>query len=191
MKKKSRLLGAVCACMFSLFTTATYAAIVEFQFTGTVDGLDSGLTSEFALGESVIGSYKVDDVTFAATDLMVTIGGDYVLTATTGTVSIVPGTWFIVAFYSGFTGNPIGGQTPEYFDIQLDDPNTVLQSGVLPLSYDISSFGNDRSNINFPDDLNRLDFTVLSITAVPIPAAVWLFGSGLLGLVGLAGRKAA
>ncbi len=189
--KKSRLLGAVCACMFLLFTTVTYAAIVEFQFTGTVDGLDSGLTSEFVLGESVIGSYKVDDVTFAATDLMVTIGGDYVLTATTGSVSIWSGTWFAVAFNSGFTGNPIGGQIPQYFDIQLDDPNTVLQSGVLPLSYDISSFGNDRSNINFPDDLNRLDFTVLSITAVPIPAAVWLFGSGLLGLVGLARRKAA
>jgi len=31
----------------------------------------------------------------------------------------------------------------------------------------------------------------LNIAAVPIPAAVWLFGSGLLGLVGMAGRKAA
>lgn len=30
-----------------------------------------------------------------------------------------------------------------------------------------------------------------SITAVPIPAAVWLFGSGLLGLVGIARRKKA
>ena len=28
-------------------------------------------------------------------------------------------------------------------------------------------------------------------TAVPIPAAVWLFGSGLLGLVGLSRKKAA
>ena len=30
-----------------------------------------------------------------------------------------------------------------------------------------------------------------TITAVPIPAAVWLFGSGLLGLVGMARRKEA
>jgi hypothetical protein len=29
------------------------------------------------------------------------------------------------------------------------------------------------------------------IGAVPIPAALWLFGSGLLGLVGMAKRKAA
>ena len=30
----------------------------------------------------------------------------------------------------------------------------------------------------------NFDFTV-----VPVPAAVWLFGSGLLGLVGVARRK--
>jgi len=30
-----------------------------------------------------------------------------------------------------------------------------------------------------------------SVTAVPVPAAVWLFGSGLLGLVGVARRKKA
>jgi len=30
----------------------------------------------------------------------------------------------------------------------------------------------------------------LVVSAVPVPAAVWLFGSGLLGLVGLAKRKA-
>jgi hypothetical protein len=30
----------------------------------------------------------------------------------------------------------------------------------------------------------------VSLTAVPVPAAVWLFGSGLVGLVGVARRKA-
>ena len=34
------------------------------------------------------------------------------------------------------------------------------------------------------------DSLTLNIGAVPIPAAVWLFGSGLLGLVGVARRKA-
>ena len=29
------------------------------------------------------------------------------------------------------------------------------------------------------------------VSAVPIPAAVWLFGSGLLGLIGVARKKAA
>jgi hypothetical protein len=33
------------------------------------------------------------------------------------------------------------------------------------------------------------DNIVIDVTAVPIPAAVWLFGSGLVGLVGVARRK--
>ena len=36
-----------------------------------------------------------------------------------------------------------------------------------------------------------LDDASLTVTAVPVPAAVWLFGSGLLGLVGIARRKKA
>jgi len=35
----------------------------------------------------------------------------------------------------------------------------------------------------FSDDLT------VGVSAVPVPAAVWLLGSGLLGLVGIAGRK--
>ena len=33
------------------------------------------------------------------------------------------------------------------------------------------------------------DCSVSSVSAVPVPAAAWLFGSGLIGLVGLARRK--
>jgi len=42
-----------------------------------------------------------------------------------------------------------------------------------------------------PTVSNNLQFYITSIdvTAVPVPAAVWLFGSGLLGLAGIARRK--
>ena len=33
-------------------------------------------------------------------------------------------------------------------------------------------------------------YELVSTSVVPIPAAVWLFGSGLLGLIGVARRKA-
>jgi hypothetical protein len=33
--------------------------------------------------------------------------------------------------------------------------------------------------------------TSIDVNSVPIPAAVWLFGSGLLGLIGVARRKKA
>ena len=47
----------------------------------------------------------------------------------------------------------------------------------------------------FPGHGANFDMTSMTVTAitttVPVPAAVWLFGSGLLGLVGVARRKAA
>ena len=43
--------------------------------------------------------------------------------------------------------------------------------------------------IGFGSDEQAL--VAVDLTAVPVPAAVWLFGSGLLGLVGVARRKSA
>jgi hypothetical protein len=50
----------------------------------------------------------------------------------------------------------------------LDDWEKVVDPDVFP----------------FFDDGSFADFTV-----VPVPAAVWLFGSGLLGLIGISRRK--
>jgi hypothetical protein len=36
---------------------------------------------------------------------------------------------------------------------------------------------------------NSLHVTSIEVSSVPVPAAVWLFGSGLLGLIGVARRK--
>ena len=44
-------------------------------------------------------------------------------------------------------------------------------------------------NANF--DITSITVTSIVPAAVPVPAAVWLFGSGLLGLVGIARRKKA
>jgi len=45
-------------------------------------------------------------------------------------------------------------------------------------------------NVNF-DIGSGNSLTVVSISSVPVPAAVWLFGSGLLGLVGVSRHKKA
>lgn len=45
-------------------------------------------------------------------------------------------------------------------------------------------------NLNPTDtDDYRFYISVMEVTAVPVPAAVWLFGSGLLGLAGIARRR--
>jgi len=38
-------------------------------------------------------------------------------------------------------------------------------------------------------DIGSYNMSVETVAVVPVPAAVWLFGSGLLGLVGVARRK--
>ncbi len=45
-------------------------------------------------------------------------------------------------------------------------------------------------NIQHPGSGNDALWSITQASVVPVPAAVWLFGSGLLGLIGLARRKA-
>ena len=67
------------------------------------------------------------------------------------------------------------------------------QSGSLQqvmLGYDDQVFDDDN---DFEDMLVRADFRPASVVPsdVPLPAAVWLFGGGLMGLIGIARRKKA
>jgi hypothetical protein len=65
------------------------------------------------------------------------------------------------------------------FEISSDFVGQRLQFGFLTVT------GNDVPSGNFYDNVS------LAPSAVPVPAAVWLFGSGLLGLVGVARRRKA
>jgi hypothetical protein len=73
-------------------------------------------------------------------------------------------------------GNPLSGGLPLTTDSIAGSPMVDGAFRGLNVNFDIGS----------GDSL-----TVLSIGAVPLPAAVWLFGSGLLGLIGLSRRKKA
>jgi hypothetical protein len=81
-------------------------------------------------------------------------------------------------------------------------------SGTLPLVADTvvntNVLGPDETGIGgspmlagpFTGNNANFDFTTITITsitpaAIPVPAAVWLFGSGLIGLVGVARRRKA
>ena len=59
-----------------------------------------------------------------------------------------------------------------------------------PGTYFVSFFGT--ADILSPSQLGMygIDISAIDINAVPVPAAVWLFGSGLIGLTVAARRKA-
>ena len=100
-----------------------------------------------------------------------TLGYQYAI----GPVPIATSTYNV----NGATGL---GTTLEQLSLGTDDGigGSPMDNG--PFSYLDSGF-----NINL--DITSLYFT--DIVTVPVPAAVWLFGSGLIGLVGFAKRKKA
>ena len=76
----------------------------------------------------------------------------------------------------------------------ISDNNTDIAS----ISRIINGFDSNNNAIDFqlgcitPGSVNIAgvgDCSVSSVSAVPLPAAVWLFGSGVIGMVGFARRK--
>lgn len=93
----------------------------------------------------------------------VNIGGDHIATnSLTDTLVLTGSDQFIL-------GLNVGG-------------NWLSDSVVTPV-------GANSYTVAFDNGGSVLEIDVQIIPAVPVPAAAWLFGSGLLGLVGVARRK--
>jgi hypothetical protein len=94
-------------------------------------------------------------------------------------------------------------QGPETDDLQTSYADTLTFSpvgrtqfklGDQAYSFELLGFYKDdattNSTLKVPDTLTALQIPLYAkITAVPVPAALWLLGSGLLGLAGFAKRK--
>ena len=106
-----------------------------------------------------------------------------------------------------FTADGIGGATADlasfvpinnfftYGGWQLDLNTLVVEAdssaGFLHLSGTGIVSGKSYQNTNATWSFSAESSTLysMSVTTVPVPAAVWLFGSGLIGLFGVARRK--
>jgi len=119
-------------------------------------------------------------------------------------VSFAPSAYFnsLDPFFSGFgTANADAGTD---FEVHfgnfpsLPGLDTIQTLGTFTVDLDTANVATANLDLSvntfwgFPSvtqGLATLENATLDVTAVPIPAAVWLFGSGLLGLVGVARRK--
>jgi hypothetical protein len=89
-----------------------------------------------------------------------------------------------------FDGNVIGSFDPFASGGHFTAGPGLLASGAsTDFLLDFSSTAFD-GNAGNTDRIYVTNFAITE-TVVPVPAAVWLFGSGLLGLIGLARCKAA
>ena len=104
--------------------------------------------------------------------------------ATLGVTTVVSNEAIAVGGTFG-AGAGLGGTTFDFVTINF----TALSSA--PISLINSTFGDwqDGNGQSVPGVI--FEGAIVDLVPVPVPAAVWLFGSGLLGLVGVARRRSA
>jgi hypothetical protein len=198
--KKSQLLGAVGACIVTLLASVAANASIIYNVDRIIgDGTVTGfIETDGTLG--VLGSGNITDWTLTLTAPNLYLGPtDVIDIADTAAAAQVVGTAVTATstqllFDFSLSGEHyalfIGG-TPEQNSWCLETAaGNCTGNGIGEhISWDENNpFGN-------PGAAQSVAHTGLVVFAevqtVPVPAAAWLFGSGLLGLVGMARRKKA
>lgn len=188
-------------CCWSGFTysnvTDTTTAGYTNQFSNITGGGVNG-SANYVIGNP--GAFGVSRLDFAAPTL---VEGAYFTNSTYAYLSMRDGDAFAKQFEIGdfFTLTVTGLDAMDNVtnsinislarDINLVDMwiwNDLMPLGeVSALEFSLSSSDVGAFGMNTPAYFAMDNLTTVS--AVPVPAAVWLFGSGLLGLVGIARRK--
>lgn len=166
------------AILLTLSAGIAQAAPVIFNATGDVETADTGNDFGLTITDFISASGEFNDAGFTMTGLE-----SFELTSLSLTVGNIdffladqeaPGTAEIVFEEGLFLGI-------NFFTVaDVDGPIAFFDTA-------FDYFNGEDDNFGFIDGTWVQD----SYSVVPVPAAAWLFGSGLLGLVGLARRKAA
>ena len=185
---KSYLMSVSCACLFVTFSgVATFvnAATLTYIFgpvessTGVIGSgtiTFSAPPASASSGWTSVNDADVLDWTFTR----ISSFGELIISAS----DVAPSTGYVMDYNDpeSLTGTELDAGLFSY-DIPLiaDEPNPTFIFSSIP--------GNDYVAIG--------GFTVAELgpgfygdwTVVPVPAAVWLFGSGLIGLIGIGRRR--
>jgi hypothetical protein len=181
------------------------AASIQFSFTGTVLGSNLGLSPPFAIGQTMSGSFTVSPLTDSNPSANIARYNDQItgLTVTVGTATPYVATFAptdnhitirnLPAFDSArlvantpTSGDMVNGFTLRSFDINLVDGTAAAFDSQYPTSVpSISAFSTTNQWRLIFTGGRVLQGSLTNLTAVPLPAAVILFGAGLVALVGL------
>lgn len=186
-------IGTMFACFISTSANATTISNGSFE-TGDFTGWVSAGT-----GNIVTDTEGSTDGTFAASFNGGNVVGNGVLSQSITTV--IGNTYLLNLDYGVF-----GASNTQNLQVELIGASTLLNQtlsdeGNNPNIFAEFSFGfianSTSTTLSFTDLTTSLessgaDFVIdnISVSAVPVPAAIWLFGSGIVGLVGMSRRKA-
>ena len=93
-----------------------------------------------------------------------------------------------------YSDTSLNGDTSDHMLAYQGTGDTIQLPNIAPGTWTANEYALAWEDVLFPGadgDYNDMVLMVESVEPVPVPAAVWLFGSGLIGLVGIARRKKA
>ena len=191
--RKSRLLGTACAFALTWSVSATTNASIIYNVDRTVgsgsvtgfietDGTIGVLSSvnitnwEITLSAPNLKGGSPDLIDFA-TQSQTNLGG----TATTATTTQLLFDFSLTgAHFFLLQGGSVNFWCLEIANCTVDGPGEHIGLNSLTFLTSAQSATFTSGNLVFAE-----------VSAVPVPAAVWLFGSGLLGMIGIARHKKA
>lgn len=198
--------SAMMAIFFSILATDASAVILDYSYIGQVESVSGDLSDNFTVNQNIYGYLSIN---FGSEDGISDSFGDSggsvtSLSFNTGcgligcanSIRVVEESSRII---NSFTDSD--AQISSFDLLSLDGGFSELsiqslsESGKLYLDNDVFGFSTLGTPISgFPNILGTVTFSgdwtrSTPLPEVPVPAAVWLFGSGLIGLVGVARRK--
>ena len=228
---KSQLLGALCACLFALFTTSTNAAIIELDSLtlsgvplellfpeGSVEAISfNGSTQYIVFFTSTEGSaidfdgdgreeVRTEMISLDLTGNSGALGPVVIalnpavasqgllkeqVNINTGILDVPPfaSDGFVDSFFDVFVEITIGGMA-----LHNTDPARIVGTwSHKPSTHNefVAMFTNFSPVALYDEDGISTGFFLGPGQVIPIPPALWLFGTGLLGLIGIARKNAA
>jgi len=190
-----RFLYALAGIFLLNISVANAAVVIDFSTGllgpgGTISSSGGNVTgTDILIGGLLVQGAPVNDGTYQVDALLNfdTAADTITIVGSIADFGISSGTTLLSGSFSGWTYGSCGLQC-EFLSGEGPDTKSSLLLDAIGLNpstpFEFFGFTIEAAN----GDVVSTDIVN---TAVPVPAAVWLFGSGLLGLVGIARRKAA
>ncbi len=186
MRKIGRKIVKVACIAVAITVSASTGAATMVRSGITMQGITEVNVEGYGLYDATFsntwqGETYSQDFTIAATNALFNLfspGGEFQLTYWDGTPEVTEGCeshpncqWLTPYELVHFSSDSVHG--PAFANWATDSYDTVVAS----------LYANPQT------DYTGITHVSWAVSSVPVPAAVWLFGSGLIGLIGVARRK--